>query len=457
MAAIRSGVTSSHLARCLLGKTGKLNRGSHPRLLQRSLLHTAFQGRGPVVGPHLHRRRHGKFFWVNAVAVRHNSSQIPAGTLPTAAVNAAPSPPPPLDSSGLAFADPAVVLTQPVAEQVAGVAPTAAEVLQAAASNPSLAELGLAAHTPVGLIQNFLEFLHVDVGLPWWGAIASATLLARLLIFPIIVKGQREAAKLNNIFPEMNKLTEKMNEAKSSGNSFEFSKAYSDLRLFQKQHDVNILRNFLIPLAQLPVFLSFFIALRQMSYLPVPSLRTGGALWFTDLTVADPFYILPLVATGTVFFILELNAEMGVSNPKMQQMKAVFRIMPFVILPFIIKFPTALFVYWVTSNAFSLGQVALLNQPLIREKLRIPVIVKHRTATQPDSDGFIVSVKRGWKNAKLAHDLQERERRVGDQADLAAKGPLRQTFPNPIKKTETMTAASAANKTGGKKAKPRMI
>lgn len=57
---------------------------------------------------------------------------------------------------------------------------------------------------------------------------------------------------------------------------------------------------------QAPVFVSFFIALRKMAYLPVPSLQTGGLLWFPDLTAADPFYILPLAVTGTMFFILEV-------------------------------------------------------------------------------------------------------------------------------------------------------
>lgn len=44
-----------------------------------------------------------------------------------------------------------------------------------------------------------------------------------------------------------------------------------------------------------------------MAELPVPSLQTGGTLWFLDLTAADPFYILPLAVTGTMFFILEVG------------------------------------------------------------------------------------------------------------------------------------------------------
>lgn len=77
-----------------------------------------------------------------------------------------------LDSAAEAVpAAPTPVLTQPLIEQVVDAAPTAAEVLQVAATEQSLAELGLAAYTPVGLIQNLLEFMHVDMGLPWWGAI----------------------------------------------------------------------------------------------------------------------------------------------------------------------------------------------------------------------------------------------------------------------------------------------
>lgn len=68
-------------------------------------------------------------------------------------------------------AEPTPVLTQLLIEQVVDAAPSAAEVLQVAATEQSLAELGLAGYTPVGLIQNLLEFMHVDIGLPWWGAI----------------------------------------------------------------------------------------------------------------------------------------------------------------------------------------------------------------------------------------------------------------------------------------------
>ncbi|XP_054457119.1 mitochondrial inner membrane protein OXA1L isoform X3 [Anoplopoma fimbria] len=499
MAAIRSGLTPGCLARCLLRKTGKQSRGSHPfpdiwsqRLLQKSHLHTAFECRSPATRTLLGRRQHGKFLWVNAVAVRLNSSQIPPEdgtraapllesssislpTDPTPVITqpiteqiavepvsmAAPlvdlSPPPHVLNSSSEFlsGDPTAVLSQPFIEQLADATPTAVEVLQAAATETSLAELGLGAYTPVGLIQNMLEFMHVDLGLPWWGAIVVGTVLARMAVFPVIVKGQREAAKLNNVMPEMTKLTSKMNEAKQSGNKFDFAKAYSDLNLFQKKHDVNPLRGFLIPIVQAPVFVSFFIALRKMAYLPVPSMQTGGMLWFADLTAADPFYILPLAVTGTMFFILELGAESGIDNPNLRAMKTVFRIMPFVILPLTINFPTAVFTYWLTSNSFSLAQLALLRHPLVREKLNIPERIKHPASALPQTDGLFESMKKGWKNAQLAQQLEERERRIKNHLDIAAKGPLRQTFThNPLQQNSPMAAASAKDKQASGKAKP---
>ncbi|XP_041842055.1 mitochondrial inner membrane protein OXA1L isoform X2 [Melanotaenia boesemani] len=490
MAAIRSRVTPCCLAKCFLRQTGKPSLGSQAlsdirnNLLQRSHLHTVLGCPSPSTSTQLGRRHKGRFLWVNTVTIRHSSSQFPPddGSTVSPGVDVSSSPSvlesspislpahpipvitqavpeqvpvetvfmaasvadsaatPPIDASSLS-ADLSPVLTQPVIEQVADAAPTAANVLQVVAAEPRLAELGLASHTPVGLVQNLLEFMHIDLGLPWWGAIVTGTILARLALFPVIVKGQREAAKLNNVLPEMTKLTNRMNEAKQSGNKFDFAKAYSDLNLFQKKHDVNPLRGFLVPLAQAPVFISFFIALRKMAYLPVPSLQTGGALWFTDLTAADPFYILPIAVTGTMFLILELGAESGIDNPNLRAMKTVFRVMPLIILPLTINFPTAVFTYWLTSNCFSLGQVALLTNPVVRRKLKIPEKIKHPASAMPQNEGLIESMRKGWKNAQLAQQLEERERRIKNHLDLAAKGPLRQTFThNPLQQSPTMKA-----------------
>lgn len=44
---------------------------------------------------------------------------------------------------------------------------------QNALGEQTLQSAGLGAFTPVGLLQNTLEFMHVSCGLPWWGAIIA--------------------------------------------------------------------------------------------------------------------------------------------------------------------------------------------------------------------------------------------------------------------------------------------
>lgn len=69
--------------------------------------------------------------------------------------------------------DLAPAVTPPITEQVAEAPLTALDVLQGVGAEASLSELGLCSYTPVGLIQNLLEFMHVGIGLPWWGAIVA--------------------------------------------------------------------------------------------------------------------------------------------------------------------------------------------------------------------------------------------------------------------------------------------
>ncbi|KAI4808258.1 hypothetical protein KUCAC02_000322 [Chaenocephalus aceratus] len=434
MAAIRSGVTPACLARCFLRQSGKPSRGSHPpsdiwnhRLLQKSHLHTVFESCSPAARTLLGRTQNRKFLWVNAAAVRHNSSQD--GTTTTSLLDASEVLPV-LQTFPVSLpADPTPIVTQPITEQsfteqVADVSSTAAEVLQAVVTEPSLAALGLASRTPVGMVQNLLEYIHIDLGIPWWGAIVVGTVIARVAVFPVIVKGQREAAKLHNVMAVFGRLNNRMSEAQNSGNKLEFAKAYFQLSLFKNKHNVNPLRGFIVPLIQAPVFISFFIALRKMSELPVPSMQSGGLLWFPDLTAADPFYILPVIVTGTMFFILEFGAESGVENPQLRHLKTVFRIMPFVVLPFTISFPTAVFTYWLTSNCFSLGQVALLRHPLVRERLKIPAMIPHPIPA--NSDGLLESIRKSR--------LEKRSN--GPRAGRETKKSLKSSGPRCLRATE---------------------
>uniref|UniRef100_A0A803YLM1 Membrane insertase YidC/Oxa/ALB C-terminal domain-containing protein n=1 Tax=Meleagris gallopavo TaxID=9103 RepID=A0A803YLM1_MELGA len=125
-------------------------------------------------------------------------------------------------------------------------------------------------------------------------------------------------------------------------------------------------------MGQTPVFVSFFLALQQMAAVPVPGLKGGGAAWITDLSSPDPTYALPLLTSATMWMVLEAGAESGVSSPHAGAVRAVLRVLPLLFLPMTVHFPAAIFVYWLTSNTFSLFQTLLLRFPSVRSALRIP-------------------------------------------------------------------------------------
>lgn len=49
------------------------------------------------------------------------------------------------------------------------------------------------------------------------------------------------------------------------------------------------------------------MGLRGMANVPVESLRTGGIWWFTDLTVPDQYFLLPIITSATLLLTIEVN------------------------------------------------------------------------------------------------------------------------------------------------------
>lgn len=88
----------------------------------------------------------------------------------------------------------------PPVPEVPPVAPIEA-VAQGA--EPAFETLGLGGWSPVGMVQQCMEFLHIGLDLPWWGVIAIGTICVRTLIFPLVIVAQRNAAKMNNYMPQM--------------------------------------------------------------------------------------------------------------------------------------------------------------------------------------------------------------------------------------------------------------
>ncbi|KAI7819172.1 60Kd inner membrane protein-domain-containing protein [Gamsiella multidivaricata] len=291
---------------------------------------------------------------------------------------------------------------------------------QVAMKYGDLKAMGLVHFTPVGGLETVLEAIHISTGLPWWGTIVATTIIIRTALVPFIVKLQGNTARLHNVKPQLERLTENMKLAKESNDTAALARFSAQTQELFAKNDCNPLKSLMLPLIQAPVMISFYLALRDMAYLPVPQFKEGGTLWFTDLTIADPTYALPVASSLGFLAIMELGSEAGgVAQPK--NIKNFMRFMAVAMVPLTMNFPSAIFVYWLTSNIFTAGQIMFFKVPAVRQLFNIPQLINHPkpkvTGKQP---GFMESFKASYEGGLAAKQkevtlVKERENKLAAQ------------------------------------------
>ena len=182
-------------------------------------------------------------------------------------------------------------------------------------------------------------------GAPWWLSIVMLTVVVRTFLFPLTVRQVRSMRKLQELRPEMDGIR---NEHKDDPR-----KQQEEIIKLYGERSVNPLGGCLPVLVQLPIFLVLYYTIRGFDKLD--SFRTGGLLWFQDLTVADPYFILPVLYVVTMM----ISQEIAMKNTAPEQ-KRIMRFLPVVFGFVLFHFPAGLFVYWVSSNVITVVQNLLI-------------------------------------------------------------------------------------------------
>lgn len=100
----------------------------------------------------------------------------------------------------------------------------------------------------------------------------------------------------------MQDIRNRLDEAKRAQDIPEVMRQSQEMKNVYLAAGIKIWKSFL-PFLNIPLGYGFFRITRSMAALPAPGLDEGGLLWFTDLTLSDPFFMLP-VATGVATFFL---------------------------------------------------------------------------------------------------------------------------------------------------------
>jgi YidC/Oxa1 family membrane protein insertase len=183
-----------------------------------------------------------------------------------------------------------------------------------------------------------LELIHKMIG-NWGWAIVVLTILIKAVFFPLSAASYKSMAKMRTVAPRLQALKERCGDDRQKLNM--------EMMNLYKAEKINPLGGCLPMLIQIPVFIALYWAL-----LGAVEIRNAPwILWIQDLSMQDPYYVLPVTMMITMLIQTKLNPK----PPDPIQAK-VTMIMPFAFGIMFFFFPAGLVLYWVVNNILSIAQ-----------------------------------------------------------------------------------------------------
>ena len=197
----------------------------------------------------------------------------------------------------------------------------------------------------------FLNFLHNYIG-NWGWAIVVLTLVIRIVLFPLTYKGMLSMNKLKELAPKVKEIQTKYKDDKQ--------KMQVHMMELYKKHGANPMGGCLPILLQIPVFFAIYRVLLN-------AIELKGApwiLWIHDLSVMDPYFVLPILM-GLTMFLQQKLTPTTFTDPMQEK---VMKFLPLIFTFFFVTFPAGLTLYWFVNNVCSVVQQVFVNKLFEKHK-----------------------------------------------------------------------------------------
>ena len=179
----------------------------------------------------------------------------------------------------------------------------------------------------------------------WGVAIICLTLLVKLAFFQLSAAGYKSMARMRKVQPRIMAIREEYANDKAK-------QSQAMMELYKKEK-INPLGGCFPILVQMPVFIALYWVLMES----VELRQAPFALWINDLSVMDPYFVLPILMGASMYFMQKLNP----APPDPMQAK-IMQWMPIVFTFFFLWFPAGLVLYWLCNNLLSMAQQYLINR-----------------------------------------------------------------------------------------------
>jgi YidC/Oxa1 family membrane protein insertase len=199
------------------------------------------------------------------------------------------------------------------------------------------------------LMTEVLTWLHDTVGLPWAWAIVALTIGVRILIVPVAIKQIHSMQSLQIHAPEIKAIQQRYKSDRQ--------RQSEELMTFYKENKINPYASCLPIVLQIPIFISLFYVLKDFEREVLPNFPASSLDWLGLVTITEPTKDAwgPLLLVIYVVSQLTSTYLMSTSMQNMAQ-RVIIMLLPIAFIPFIIKFPSGLMIYWLTTNLWTTGQ-----------------------------------------------------------------------------------------------------
>ena len=196
-----------------------------------------------------------------------------------------------------------------------------------------------------------LEKVHTFVR-NWGLAIIIVTFLIKLVFYKLTAASGRSMAKMRNVAPRIKAIQERYKDDRE-----QLGRQMMEL---YKREKINPLAGCLPILIQIPFFLAFYWVLLES----VEMRQAPFFAWITDLSVRDPYFILPILMGAAMFAQFKLQPM-----PSTDPMQAkIFAFMPVIMAVTMAWFPAGLVLYWLTNTLLSIAQQWRINKLVAAEQ-----------------------------------------------------------------------------------------
>ena len=196
-----------------------------------------------------------------------------------------------------------------------------------------------------------LERLHGLTG-NWGWSIILVTILLKLLFYHLSAAGYRSMANMRRVQPRLMALRDRYKDDRARMNQA--------MMQIYKEEKINPFGGCFPILVQIPVFIALYWVLLES----VELRQADFILWLNDLSVKDPYFVLPVIMGVTMYIQQKLNPA-----PMDPLQEKVFKLLPLIFTVFFAFFPSGLVLYWVTNNILSIAQQWLIMKNLEKEGL----------------------------------------------------------------------------------------